>query len=86
MVRFFSSFYIFDIGDVYSKVPLKSVKSEVFDKLVEDTRNFLMDNLVNKFNLLFNETWTPSSMCITNLKIVELHKSFCLVLQGFLLI
>ena len=57
-------FIFFDIGDVYSKIPLKSVKSEVFDKLEEVTRTFLMDNLINKFNLLLNETWTPSSMCI----------------------
>ena len=67
---------------MYSKVPLKSVKSQVFDALVQDTRNFLMDNLMNKFNLMFNETWTPSSMCITYLKIFELLKSFCTVLES----
>merc|ERR1712226_803738 len=48
-------------GTEYNKIPVTQVQKEVIWHLEDKTSEELFDVLVTKFNLMFNETWTPKS-------------------------
>ena len=46
----------------YDEVPLDQVKTRVIDVIVAKTVQWLNENLVGRFNSLYNETWVPKGV------------------------